>query len=113
MLQTLKNLDLFGKEPDLYYKGNQKKTSWVGRILTLLYMIIYFAFFLYKIIRMVNKVDVTFYETYAFTGEIPSAILNKEIFAGGIGLINPMTGENYLNKSIYDVRAVFKRGKRV
>ena len=25
MLQTLKNLDLFGKEPDLYYKGNQKK----------------------------------------------------------------------------------------
>ena len=113
MLQTLKNLDLFGKEPDLYYKGNQKKTSWVGRILTLLYIIIYFAFFLYKIIRMVNKVDVTFYETYAFTGEIPSAILNKEIFAGGIGLINPMTGENYLNKSIYDVRAVFKRGKRV
>jgi hypothetical protein len=113
MLQILKNLDLFGKEPDLYYKGNQKKTSWVGRILTLLYIIIYFAFFLYKIIRMINKVDVTFYETYAFTGEIPSAILNKEIFAGGIGLINPMTGENYLNKSIYDVRAVFKRGKRV
>ena len=107
------NLDLFGKDPDLYYKGNQKKTSWLGLALSFLYIIIYVAFFIYKFIRMINKVDVTFYETYAFTGDIPSAVLNKEIFAGGIGLVNPMTGENYINDRIYRVGAVYKRGKRI
>ena len=113
MLKLFKSLDFFGKQPDLYYKGNPKKTSWLGFILTLFYIIIYVAFFIYKFIRMINKVDVTFYETYAFTGEIPSAVLNKEIFAGGIGLVNPMTGENYINDRIYRVSAVYKRGKRI
>jgi len=113
MLKIIKNLDLFGKDPNLYYKGNIKKSSWLGFVLTILYIIIYMAFFIYKLVRMVSKVDVTFYETYAFTGEIPSAILNKQIFAGGIGLINPMTGENYINDRIYRVEAVYKRGKRI
>ena len=29
---NLKDVDMFGKEPELYYNGRQKKTSWVGRI---------------------------------------------------------------------------------
>ena len=112
MLKILKTIDLFGKEPDLYYKGHHKKTSWLGFFLTLLYIIIYFAFFIYKFVRMINKVDVTFYETYAFTGDIPSAVLNKEIFGGGIGLINPKTGENYINERIYVVQSKYRSGVR-
>ena len=113
MLHSLKNIDLFGKEPELYYKGNSTKTSWIGRILTLLYIAIYIAFFAYKIVRMVKRVDVTFYENNVFTGEIPSATLNTEIFYGGIGLKNPYTDENYINESIYQLRAVFNNGKRI
>ena len=112
MLKILKTIDLFGKEPDLYYKGHHKKTSWLGFFLTLLYIIIYFAFCIYKFVRMINKVDVTFYETYAFTGDIPSAVLNKEIFGGGIGLINPKTGENYINERIYVVQSKYRSGVR-
>ncbi len=113
MLRSLKNIYLFGKEPELYYKGNSTKTSWIGRILTLLYIAIYIAFFAYKIVRMVKRVDVTFYENNVFTGEIPSATLNTEIFYGGIGLKNPYTDENYINESIYQLRAVFNNGKRI
>ena len=113
MLHSLKNIDLFGKEPELYYKGNPTKTSWIGRILTLLYIAIYIAFFVYKIVRMVKRVDVTFYENNVFTGEIPSATLNTEIFYGGIGLKDPYTNENYINESIYQLRAVFNNGKRI
>ena len=108
----IKNVDLCGKDPDLYYKGNHKKTSWLGFILSLLYIAIYVAFFIYKFVRMVKKVDVTFYETYAFTGDIPSTVLNKEIFAGGFGLLNP-DGQNFIDKRIYKVTAVYKRGKRI
>ena len=31
--RLLKDVDMFGKEPELYYKGRPKKTSWIGRIL--------------------------------------------------------------------------------
>ena len=41
------DIDLFGKEPELYFKGNSKRTSWVGRIFTFLYILIDVAFFVY------------------------------------------------------------------
>ena len=31
---------------------------------------------------MVSRVDVTFYDTYAYTGEVPSIQLNKDTFYG-------------------------------
>ena len=32
--QLFKEIDLFGKEPDIYYKKKQRKTTWIGRICT-------------------------------------------------------------------------------
>jgi hypothetical protein len=51
----IKEIDMFGKEPELYYKGRPKKKSWMGRILSILFVVIYFAFLLYKVIRMMQK----------------------------------------------------------
>ena len=56
----LKNIDIFDKNFELYYKGKNKKSTYIGSIFTLLYGFIYFAFFLYKILRMINKKDVHF-----------------------------------------------------
>ena len=35
------DIDLFGSDVDIYYKGRPKRNSWIGRILTLLYAGIY------------------------------------------------------------------------
>ena len=64
--QLLKQVDMFGKEPEFYHKGKPKKTSWVGRIFSIFYFIIYFAFFLYKLFKMLRKIDVIFYDTFTF-----------------------------------------------
>ena len=80
MLKTIKNLDLFGHQPSLYYKSNQRKSSWFGFFLTIIYVIMYVAFFIYKIVRMVEKLDITFYESFGYDGDIPSVVLSKEIF---------------------------------
>ena len=37
-------LDLFGKIPELYYKGKPQKTTYVGLILSILYVAIYIVF---------------------------------------------------------------------
>ena len=98
------DIDLFGKDVNIYYKGKSQRNSWIGRILTFLYIGIYLIYFIYKLIIMINKDDVTFYDTYAFNGEPPSIQLNHEIFYSGITLINNFTGKPFIDPSIYDVK---------
>ena len=83
--EFISQLDLFGKEPEFFYKGKSQKTSYVGRILSVLYAVLYVAFFIYKLVRMVNKLDIDFYETNAFTG-IPSIPLNNQNFYAGFSI---------------------------
>ena len=110
--KILDDIDLFGKEPELYFKGNSKRTSWVGKIFTIIYATIYLAFFLYKLIRMIKNVDVDFYQTTTFTGETPSIHLTNEIFYGGFALGNPSTLRTFIDESIYYVEAVFMMGHK-
>ena len=89
--QFLSEFDLFGKEPELYFKGKSQRTSKLGKFLTYLYIAVYVAFFVYKIVRMLQKVDITFFETYAYSG-IPSIKLTNDLFYGGFslnGIIDP------------------------
>ena len=83
--ELLSEFDLFGKEPELYFKGKSQRVSLFGKILTYFYVLLYAAFFIYKIVRMIQKVDITFFETYAFSG-IPSIKLNNHLFYGGFSL---------------------------
>ena len=109
----LYDIDLFGKEPELYYKGKNKKSILLGRVFTIFYASIYFAFFLYKLIRMFQKIDVTFYQTTAFTGEIPSIHLTNEIFYGGFALTNARTLQPFIDESIYYIELQFRTGERI
>ena len=110
--KILDDVDLFGKEPELYFKGNSKRTSWVGKIFTIIYATIYLAFFLYKLIRMIRNVDVDFYQTTTFTGETPSIHLTNEVFYGGFALGNPLTLQTFIDESIYYAEAVFMMGHK-
>ena len=108
--KTLEDVDLFSKSPDIYYKGKPQKSSFLGRILTISYAVIYAAFFVYKIVRMALKIDVSFYETQTWTGEIPSLELNNNHFYGGFALMNVFTREPFIDESIYYTEAIFKTG---
>ena len=108
--KTLEDVDLFSKSPDIYYKGKPQKSSFLGRILTISYAVIYAAFFVYKIVRMALKIDVSFYETQTWTGEIPSLELNNNHFYGGFALMNVFTGKPFIDESIYYTEAIFKTG---
>ena len=107
----LKNIDIFDKNFDLYYKGKNKKTTYVGSFFTILYVLCYSAFFLYKILRMVNKREVTFYDTIAFLEEIPEIQATNENFYGGFALEHPVTYDNFIDETIYYPRAYYKIGR--
>ena len=107
------DIDLFGKNPELYYKGKNKKSVLIGRIFTVLYVLIYLNFFIYKLIRMIFKVDVTFYQTNEFRGEVPSIHLTRDIFYGGFALASGTTLQPFIDESIYYIDLQFRTGERV
>ena len=111
--KLLEDLDLFGKEPELYYKGKSKRSSRVGRFFTIFYTFLYTAFFIYKVIRMIKKIDITFYETTTFTGDVPSLNLNNENFYGGFALANPLTLNTFIDETVYYPKATFIKGKKI
>ena len=95
-----KEIDLFGKEPDIYYKGKQRKTSWMGRICTWTYVSIYIFFFIYKLIRMFKRVDVSFSETNSSTGGLPKIHMTKEIFTYALALAD-RENNPFIDETIY------------
>ena len=110
--RLIDNIDMFGKEPELYFKGNTKRTSWLGKIFTFIYILIYATFFIYKLYRMIKNKDVDFYQTTTFTGQTPSIYLNNEMFYGGFALGNPSTLKTFVDESIYYVEAYFISGHK-
>ena len=81
----LTDFDLFGKNPEFYYKGKSKKSSIFGIVLTVIYILLYISFLIYKLVRMFKRVDLTFYDSYTFKG-IPSINLTNNEFYGGFGM---------------------------
>ena len=109
----LEDIDLFGTEAEVYFQGRSKRSFILGKVLTIIYAILYSAFFLYKLIRMIKKVDVNFYETTTFTGEIPSLHLDNDMFYGGFGLMDVRTMTTFVDPTIYTAHARFYHQKKV
>ena len=111
-LKFLQNIDLFPRKLDLYYKGKPQKTSSIGTIFTLIYISIFFMVILYKLIKMLEKHNGTFYVTYEYEKEPPSIKLSKEKFYGFFALENPDTYDEFIDETIYYPKAYYKRAER-
>ena len=107
-LAFIKEFDVFGKEPKLYFKGKERKTTWYGSFFTLFYLTIYFAYFFYKVLRMFKKTDVKFYDSFEYLDGPPSIHLTKEKFTGGFALEHPETYDQFIDETIYYPKAYFK-----
>ena len=79
-LKILKEIDFFGKSPEFYINGKPKKISYIGRIFTFIFIIIYIIIFVYKLYRMFRRVDITFYDSYSYADKIPSIQISNENF---------------------------------
>ena len=109
--RIMKDVDMFGKDPELYYKGRPKKTSWIGRILSFAFVFVYFAFFLYKLIRMLKRIDVTFYDTFTYASKPPAVTITHNNFYIAFSLEEPKTYNPFIDEGIYYPKAYFKRAE--
>ena len=109
----IQEIDLYGRIPKLYYKEKTQKRTYFGSLTTIAYIIVYIAFFVYKINKMLKKVDVSFYETYVYTNGTPEIELNNQNFYGGFALGNPLTRKVFKDESVYFPNVSFIYAKQI
>ena len=102
----LRRLDFFGKEPEFYINGRDKQVTFIGKICTYIYIILYILIFSYKLYRMATRVDITFYDSYSNTDEVPTVKINQNNFTLVFGL-QDRNGEPFINDTIYYTVAYF------
>ena len=106
----LKEIDFFGKLPEFYINGKPKQASILGRILTIIFIIIYLIIFIYKLYRISQRLDVTFYDSYSNINEEPSVRITHENFSIFLAMFNDL-GIPYIDETIYYPVAFFFDGK--
>ena len=104
----IKEIDFYGKPPELYFKGKTQKVTWIGRIFTIIFIFIYIVFFAYKLYRISQRIDITFYDTYSDKGDTPSINVTNENFNVAFSLLDGSSGEPFLDETIYYLVAYFK-----
>ena len=98
--EILKRIDFFGKVPEFYIEGKSKQITFIGRIFTFTFIIIYILILSYKLYRMSKRIDITYYDSYSFTDETPSYTFTDENFFLVFAVTDEI-GEPFINESIY------------
>ena len=101
----IKSIDFFGKSPELYIKGKPKQITIVGRIFTLIFILLYIVILGYKLFRMTKRFDITFFD-YISTDKIPSFKINNENFYIIFSLFNE-SEEPFIDETIYYPKAYY------
>ena len=104
--EFIKGIDFFGEKPEFYIKGRPKQVTFIGRFFTTIFIIIYVIIFCYKFYRMSQRVDITFYDSYSNTDEIPTIKISKENFSLILSVFDDL-GEPFIDESIYYPVAYF------
>ena len=105
--EFFRDLDFFGKLPEFYIKGKPKQVSLIGRIFTCIFIIIYIIIFVYKLYRMTQRVDITFYDSYSDTEENPSFGITNENFNLIFSILDD-SEQPFIEETIYSPKAYFK-----
>ena len=105
-IEFIKEIDFFGKVPELYIKHKPKQVTLMGRILTSIFIVIYIIIVGYKLYRMFQRVDITFYDSYLSNDNIHSINITNDNFYLLLSVNNDL-GLPFIDESIYYPKAYF------
>ena len=108
----LYDIDLFGKEIELYYKGRNKRVSLTGIIFTILYIIIIVSYCIFRFINLFKRTVGFHYDFYQVNEKPPFMELNNELFYLRICIQHPETGKCFIDQSIYTINVTYDYYKK-
>ena len=104
--------DLFGYNVGLYYNGNIKEGTLFGVIFTIIYILSFIIITIYYTIEVFLRKNITFSTSTIKHDGIVSINLDKEIFALNFALQDPINYAEFIDESIYHIKANHVTGVR-
>ena len=110
--QKLYEYDFFGYTIGLYINGNTKEGTLFGLITTLIYILTFIGVTIYYITEIFFRKNYTFSTSTMKLEKAVSIQLDKDVFALNFALQNPVTYADYIDETIYYIKANLITGIR-
>ena len=104
--------DMFGYNIGLYFNGNIKESTLFSMISTIIYILSFIIITIYYISETFSRKNYTFSNSTIKHEDIVSIKLEKEIFALYFALEDPINYNEYIDETIYYIKANLVTGKR-
>ena len=110
--QQLYEYDMFGYTVGLYFNGNTKEGTLFGLITTLIYILAFIGVTIYYVSETLNRKNYSFSTSTIEYENAVSIKLDKNIFSLNFALQDPISYTEYIDESIYYIKADLVTGKR-
>lgn len=111
--QMFLGIDMYGQRPEFLIGGSKYYKTYVGSVLTLISVLLMAAAGIYFSLALFDtKTPTVVFSTTNPKGP-PSQNITQNNFAFAIGIQNPFTYNQFIDESIYMVKASYQIGKRV
>ena len=101
------DFDMYSKRTSFFFKNQEKIGSYLGFILTIVYILSSIILFLYQIILAIQKQELKVYDTTIHAQEMPSITVDSSQLYFAFGLEDPQTSNRFIDNTIYIPKIVF------
>ena len=106
------DFDIYSKRISFFYNKRDKIGTFLGLILTFLYVIITLVLFFYYSIQTIRRIDVKSHESTYYSQEQLSININPDLFYIAFGLENPTSLSRFIDEEIYSPKVYFIKQKK-
>ena len=98
---------MYSKRIGFFYNNSEKVGSYLGLLLTLIYICASIILFIYQIIKTMQRSELKVYDTTIYAQEMPEIVadINQLYFA--FGLEDPKSSNRFIDESIYIAKVAF------
>jgi len=95
------DFDIYSKRISFYYNAKEKIGSFLGFVLTIVYImsIIFLSF--YYCIRLLKRKDIKIHDSTMYSQGIPNIDINQNLLYFAFGLEDPTSNSRYIDETIY------------
>ena len=101
------NFDIYSKRIGFFFNEKEKIGTFFGLFLSLLYILIFLAFFAIHIFFTIKRVNIRIYDTTVYLKDIPNINISPNLIYFAFGLEDPKKTYRFIDESIYYPKIFF------
>ena len=95
------DFDIYSKRISFYYNTKEKIGSFLGFVLTIVYVMSIIMLFFYYYIRLLKRKDIIIHDSTMYAHGIPNFDINQNLLYFAFGLEDPNSNSRYIDETIY------------